>query len=81
MASVTYHVVAHDEGYAYKVGDVFSEPFPTHDDALQAARAAAAEHRVSGESAEISFEDASGHWHTEHADGSDRPETNVSDDV
>ena len=38
MTTVTYEVVEHDGGWAYKVGDVFSETFPTHDDALDAAR-------------------------------------------
>ena len=37
MARVTYVIVEHDGGWAYKVGDVFSETFPTHDAALAAA--------------------------------------------
>ena len=41
MVKVTYHVVAHDEGYAYRLGDVYSEPYATHDEALAAARHAA----------------------------------------
>lgn len=31
MVKVTYHVVTHDEGYAYRLGDVYSEPYATHD--------------------------------------------------
>jgi Uncharacterized protein conserved in bacteria (DUF2188) len=37
MSHVTYKVVEHDGGWAYKVGDVFSETFPTHDAAQAAA--------------------------------------------
>jgi hypothetical protein len=81
MTQVTYHVVAHDEGYAYRVGDVYSEPFPTREEALEAASIAAAEHRLAGRDAEIKFQDKSGKWQTEHADGTDRPETDVEDDT
>ena len=38
MSHVTYTVVEHDGGWAYKVGDVFSETFPTHEAAHAAAR-------------------------------------------
>ena len=41
MSEVTYEIVEHDGGWAYKVGGVFSEPFPTHAAALKAAQAAA----------------------------------------
>ena len=41
MTEVTYEIVEHDGGWAYKVGGVFSETFPTHAAALAAARAAA----------------------------------------
>ncbi|MGF0537048.1 DUF2188 domain-containing protein [Agrobacterium sp. ES01] len=81
MADITYHVVKHDEGFAYRLGDVYSEPFPTHEDALAAARAVATEHGLSGDDAEISFQDADGRWHREHADGTDRPASSVVDDV
>ena len=37
MAHVTYDIVEHDGGFAYKVGDVFSETFPTHQAAHKAA--------------------------------------------
>src|SRR6516164_4637746 len=48
MSHVTYRIVRHDDGWAYTVDGVFSEPFPTHDAALAAARTAAAEQRVPG---------------------------------
>ncbi len=79
MAHVTYEIVQHDGGWAYKVDGVFSEPFPTHAAALKAAQAAAAEQRVPGSTEEIQYEDEKGHWHTETAPGSDRPDTDVKD--
>ena len=40
---------------------------------------AAAEQRTPGRTEAIEYEDASGKWHTELAQGSDRPETDVED--
>jgi hypothetical protein len=79
MAHVTYHIVRHDNGWAYKVNNVFSESFPTHEAALKAARRAAAEQRVPGSTESIEWEDQSGKWHRETARGSDRPDTDVED--
>jgi len=64
---------------AYTVNGVFSEPFPTHAEALAAAREAAAEQRVPGHTEVIEYEDENGRWHTETAAGRDRPETDVKD--
>jgi hypothetical protein len=36
-SDVTYEIVQHDDGWAYKVNGVFSEAFPTHAEALAAA--------------------------------------------
>ena len=77
MIKITYEIVEHDGGWAYKVGDVFSEPFPSHDDARRAAERAAHEQVVPGDSTGISFEDKEGHWHEELSTGSDRPQTEV----
>jgi hypothetical protein len=77
MAKVTYHIVPHDGGWTYRVGDVFAETFPTHDLARQAAERAAAEQVVPGDTTEILYEDQQGHWHGEVARGDDRPETEV----
>jgi len=79
MTHVTYRIVQHDGGWAYKVDGVFSEPFATHQDALTAARLAAAEQRQPGHTEAIEWEDANGKWHTETASGSDRPDTDVQD--
>ena len=79
MAHLTYKIVRHDEGWAYKVNGVFSEPFPTQAAALAAARRAAQEQRSPGRTEAIEYEDEQGRWHTETAPGSDRPETDVED--
>ncbi len=79
MSDVTYHIVEHDGGWAYKVGGVFSEPFPTHAAALAAAKRVAQEQRVPGATHVIEWEDEDGKWHTETAAGSDRPATIVKD--
>jgi len=79
MAHVTYKIVRHEDGWAYTASGVFSESFPTHAGALDAARRAAAEQRVPGRTETIEYEDANGKWHTELAPGADRPDTDVED--
>jgi hypothetical protein len=79
MSEVTYEIVEHDGGWAYKSQGVFSEPYPTHAAALKAARTAAAEQKVPGPAATIEFEDEKGKWHTETDRGDDRPATSVKD--
>jgi hypothetical protein len=77
MTTLTYEIVQHDSGWAYKVDGVFSETFPSHDAARQAAERVAKSQHVSGEEAEISWEDKDGRWHEEHTAGTDRPDTIV----
>ncbi len=79
MTEVTYLIVEHDGGWAYKVGAVFSEPFATRALATAAAKRAAAEQRVPGRTEVISYEDEKGQWHEETASGSDRPNTHIID--
>jgi hypothetical protein len=79
MTHVTYQIVKHDGGWAYKVNGVFSESFTSHVAALKAARFAAAEQRVPGHTEAIEWEDEKGKWHSETASGSDRPQTDVKD--
>jgi hypothetical protein len=72
MPKVTYHIVEHDGGWAYRVGDVFSETYASHE-------RAAAEQQVGGETTNIQYEDTQGHWRVETARGGDRPETDVEE--
>ena len=77
MSHVTYEIVEHDGGWAYRVDGVYSETFKTHDDARKAAHRAAGEQRVGGQTRGIVYEDKNGKWHEEIADGGDRPDTDV----
>ena len=77
MAKVTYHIVRHDDGWAYQFNGVYSEAFPTRDVARRAALRAAQEQHVPGETRTISWEDEAGKWHEELARGDDRPDTEV----
>jgi hypothetical protein len=77
MSSVTYEIVEHDGGWAYRAEGVYSETFRSRDAARAAAQRAAREQRVPGREVGISWEDQDGRWHNEVAEGGDRPETEV----
>ena len=79
MSAVTYEILEHDGGWAYKMGATVSETFPTRERAHAAAERAAREQRIPGESKAIQYEDAAGEWREEQADGRDRPNTKVKD--
>ena len=74
-----YKIVEHDGGWAYKLGDVFSETFPSEEAAHKAAELAAKRQQVGGDPADISYQDATGSWRNEHVAGGERPETEVVD--
>lgn len=78
MSKVTYQIVEHDGGWAYKLGDVYSETFRARQEAVEAAKAAAAEQQLAGRTEGISYQDADGNWREEIAAGDDRPEAEVS---
>ncbi len=77
MTRITYEIVEHDGGWAYRACGVFSEPFPSHDDARRAAERAAREQTVPGDATGISYEDKDGRWHDELSPAGDRPNTSV----
>jgi Uncharacterized protein conserved in bacteria (DUF2188) len=77
MTKVTYEIVQHDGGWAYRVDETFSETFPSHDSARKAAEHAAKEQEVPGVATAISYEDKKGRWHAEQSSGDDRPEAKV----
>ena len=81
MNKVTYEIVEHDGGWAYKLGGTYSETFLSHADALAAAKIAAAEQQVAGRTEGIEYEETAGKWHGELAQGDDRPQTEVSDTI
>ena len=59
MSHVTYAVVEHDGGWAYKAGDADSETFATREAAHAAAARAAQEQRAPGQPGPIEYEDSS----------------------
>ena len=77
MPKIVYEVVKHDGGWAYRVGETYSEAFASHDLAHKAAERASREQVEAGETTVISYEDARGKWHNEVSRGDDRPETEV----
>jgi hypothetical protein len=77
MTHIVYRIVEHDGGWAYKLGDSFSETFASHDAARAAAVAASREQRVPDQTAMIEYADRDGNWITERADGHDRPDAEV----
>ena len=78
MDDAVYRIVEHDGGWAYKLGDVFSETFPNRNMAEAAAKRVAEEQRSPGEDEAISWEDERGIWHDEAARGIDRPNAYVA---
>ena len=60
MTKIHYRVVRHDGGWAYKLGDVFSETFPSRDRAMAAAKRVAAEQHVPGETGYIEYQTEDG---------------------
>ncbi len=79
LTDVTYEIVQHDGGWAYKVNGVFSEAFSTHAEAFAAAQSAAAEQELPGDAETIEYEDDRGEWHSETVSGRDRPHAAVKD--
>jgi len=77
MTKITYEIVEHDGGWAYRANGVYSETFPSHDMARGAAERAAREQGIPGTTTGISYEDQKGHWHDEVSKGDDRPQTDV----
>ncbi|WP_342017866.1 hypothetical protein [Devosia soli] len=81
MAGITYDVVEHNGGFAYRVGDVFSETFATHQAAREAAESAADRQRLAGEDEQIQYQDAEGNWQEEFSRGDDHPQAEVIDEL
>ena len=78
-SDITYEIVEHDDGWAYRVNGVFSEAFPSHAEALAAAQLAAVEQELPGDPETIEYEDDRGEWHSETVSGRDRPHAVVKD--
>jgi hypothetical protein len=77
MSHIIYQIVEHDGGWAYKVGDVYSESFSSKELAQKAASRVAQEQRAPGDDEAIEYEDSAGKWHDEDAREATRPDTEV----
>jgi Uncharacterized protein conserved in bacteria (DUF2188) len=77
MTKLTYEIVEHDGGWAYRVDGVFSETFRSHDLARHAAERVVKLQALSGDPTDISYEDKDGRWHDEFSSGEDRPDTDI----
>ncbi|QWW68337.1 DUF2188 domain-containing protein [Rhizobium sp. WYJ-E13] len=55
MADITYQIVPHDNGWAYKLGDTLSEPYATAEQAMDRARNAAARQKIGGSDALLAY--------------------------
>ncbi len=77
MTQAHYRIAPHDGGWAYTLDGSFSEPFESRERAVQAARQAAAEQGVAGDTLVIEYQDQAGEWHRELSQGTDRPDVDV----
>ena len=80
MAKVTYAIVEHDGGWAYKVGRHLSRR-PSRPARRRTSPPAGrrSSSRCRARPPTISWEDERGRWHAEIARGGDRPEVEVED--
>ncbi|WP_246703394.1 DUF2188 domain-containing protein [Rhizobium sp. P28RR-XV] len=80
LMHLTYHIGRHDGGWAYRLENVWSEPYPSHSAARAAAHRAARRQQLEGRDAEIVFQSEDGSWHREHVEAGDRPEVDVANE-
>jgi len=66
MAYLTYEIVPHDGGWAYKLGDTLSETYVHREDAVEGARSAASRQKMDAD--EVSVRDRAKNqvYSTEH---------------
>ncbi|RUM25871.1 DUF2188 domain-containing protein [Rhizobium vallis] len=62
MADITYHVVPHDNGWAYKLGDTLSETYATADEAIVHAKDAASRQKIGDGDALLAYPSPDGGW-------------------
>ena len=55
MADITYQVVPHDNGWAYKLGDTLSETYETADEAIFHAKDAASRQKIGNGDALLAY--------------------------
>ena len=62
MADITYQVVPHDNGWAYKLGDTLSETYATADEAIIHAKDAASRQKIGDGDALLAYPAPGGGW-------------------
>ncbi|MBY5368737.1 MULTISPECIES: DUF2188 domain-containing protein [Rhizobium] len=62
MADITYQVVPHDNGWAYKLGDTLSETYATADEAIVHAKDAASRQKIGDGDALLAYPSPDGGW-------------------
>lgn len=62
MVDITYQIVPHDEGWAYKLGDTISETYATPQEAAERARSAASRQKIGDGDALLAFPNPDGGW-------------------
>ncbi|MBB3132415.1 hypothetical protein FHS26_000110 [Rhizobium pisi] len=62
MADITYQVVPHDNGWAYKLGNTLSETYPTADEAIVHAKDAASRQKIGDGDALLAYPAPDGGW-------------------
>lgn len=55
MADITYQVVPHDNGWAYKLGETLSETYATADEAIVHAKDAASRQKIGNGDALLAY--------------------------
>jgi hypothetical protein len=77
MSKSIYKVIRHDGGWAYTANGTFSEPFRTRAAARKAAKVAASEQVIPGETVKVSYDTEKGRWHNEADCGTASPNARV----
>ncbi|MBX5046857.1 DUF2188 domain-containing protein [Rhizobium lentis] len=62
MADITYQVVPHDNGWAYKLGDTLSETYATAEEAIDHAKDAASRQKIGDGEALLAYPAPDGGW-------------------
>jgi hypothetical protein len=62
MVDITYQIVPHDEGWAYKLGDTLSETYSSAEEAADRARSAAARQKIGDGDATLAYPAPDGGW-------------------
>ncbi|MBY5404571.1 DUF2188 domain-containing protein [Rhizobium sp. WSM1274] len=68
MADITYQVVPHDNGWAYKLGDTLSETYATADEAIIHAKDAASRQKIGDGDALLAYPAPDGGWEVQPID-------------